>query len=214
MSNTRGGSDGAGSSAPAESASIRFFEQQFRRQIAARDYALNPFEVAALGHLKGDVLDLGCGLGNLALAAARRGARVTALDACAAAVENLRQLARTEGLAVEAMRRDLRAWRPEREWDGVACIGLLMFFAPADARAGIGAIRSAVRAGGVAVVNALVEGTTYFDMFDADAHCLFEEGELERAFDGWTLLASTRDTFAAPRGTVKRFETVIARRPA
>lgn len=201
-------------SAPADSASIRFFEQQFRRQIAARDYALNPFELAALGHLQGEVLDLGCGLGNLALAAARRGARVTAIDACASAVENLHQLARAEGLAVEAMQRDLRAWRPDREWDGVACIGLLMFFAPADARAGIAALRSAVRPGGVAIVNVLVAGTTYFDMFDADAHCLFEEGELERAFGGWALLASTRDTFPAPRKTLKRFETVIARRPA
>lgn len=201
------------SSAPADSASIRFFERQFRHQIAAGDYALNPFEVAALGHLKGDVVDLGCGLGNLARAAARRGARVTALDACASAVENLQQLARAEGLAVEAMQRDLRAWRPEREWDGVACIGLLMFFAPADARAGLGAVRSAVRPGGMAIVNVLVEGTTYFEMFDADAHCLFAEGELAHAFAGWTLVASTRDTFAAPRGTVKRFETVIARRP-
>ena len=213
MCSTRAASDGVGLSAPADSASVRFFDQQFRRQIAAGDYALNPFEVAALGHLQGEVLDLGCGLGNLALAAARRGARVTALDACASAVENLQQLARAEGLAVQATQRDLRTWQPERQWDGVACIGLLMFFAPVDARAGIAAVRSAVRPGGVAAVNVLVEGTTYFEMFDADAHCLFDPGELEHAFAGWALLASTRDAFAAPRGTLKRFETIIARRP-
>ena len=55
--------------------SIDFFDDQFRRQIGARDFSLNPFEHAALPFLKGRVLDLGCGLGNLAIAAARNGAR-------------------------------------------------------------------------------------------------------------------------------------------
>ena len=52
--------------------SIRFFDSQFHRQIEAGDYALNPFERAALPFLRDEVLDLGCGLGNLALAAARQ----------------------------------------------------------------------------------------------------------------------------------------------
>ena len=46
--------------------SVRFFETQFRRQLDGGDFALNPFERLALPYLKGDVLDLGCGLGNLA----------------------------------------------------------------------------------------------------------------------------------------------------
>ena len=195
-------------------ASIGFFERQFRRQIAAGEYALNPFEAAALPHMTGEVLDLGCGLGNLALAAARGGARVTAIDACAFAVENLRSLASVESLALDALQSDVRTWRPERQWDAVACIGLLMFFPPADARAGLAAVRRSVRAGGVAAVNVLVEGTTYLDMFDASGYCLFARGELARAFAGWTLLEARCDDFAAPGATVKRFETVVARRPA
>jgi tellurite methyltransferase len=200
--------------ASTENQSIRFFERQFRRQIAAGEYALNPFERMALEHLQGNVLDLGCGLGNLACAAARRGARVTALDAAAAAIGNLERVARAEGLEVKALQCDLRGWRPVLEWDAIACIGLLMFFPCAQARAVLGGIRSGVRAGGVAAVNVLVEGTTFLDMFDASGHCLFEAGELERAFAGWTLLAARRDDFPAPNGTVKRFETVVARRPA
>jgi tellurite methyltransferase len=55
--------------------SVGFFARQFERQIAAADYALNPFETCTLPHLRGRVLDLGCGLGNLSLAAARAGRR-------------------------------------------------------------------------------------------------------------------------------------------
>ena len=60
-----------------------------------------------------------------------------------------------------------------------------MFFPRGEARAGLVAVRDAVRPGGIAVVNVLVEGSTYLEMFDARGHCLFRRGELARAFDGW-----------------------------
>ena len=67
---------------------VAWFGAQFERQIASHDYKLNPFEERALPFLTGKVLDLGCGLGNLSLAAAARGAQVTAYDACENAVED------------------------------------------------------------------------------------------------------------------------------
>ena len=79
---------------------VAFFGAQFERQIAAHDYKLNPFEERALPWLSGKVLDLGCGLGNLALAAAARGAHVTAYDACENAVEDLAERALASGLDV------------------------------------------------------------------------------------------------------------------
>lgn len=51
--------------------SVRFFDTQFQRQINTSEFELNPFERLTLPYLAGDVLDLGCGLGNLAVAAAR-----------------------------------------------------------------------------------------------------------------------------------------------
>ncbi|MBK7081878.1 MAG: methyltransferase domain-containing protein [Betaproteobacteria bacterium] len=85
---------------------VDFFDRQFRRQIDAGEFALNPFEARALPHLRGRVLDLGCGLGNLALAAARRGCEVTALDASPAAIARLQAVARREALALVAAEAD------------------------------------------------------------------------------------------------------------
>ncbi len=193
---------------------MEFFEQQFRRQAAAGDYALNPFERAILAHLSGEVLDLGCGLGNLALAAAAAGCSVHALDASATAVADLARRARAAGANLRAEQADLRTFRAARAYDCVACIGLLMFFACPDAEAGLAEIARAVRPGGVAAVNVLIEGTTYLEMFDPSAYCLFAREALPKAFAGWQALRSAYEDFPAPGGTLKRFHTYVARRPA
>ncbi len=194
--------------------SVHFFARQFERQIAASDYALNPFETWTLPHLAGRVLELGCGLGNLSLAAARAGHEVDALDACAQAVDDLARRAAALALPVRAHQADLQQWRADRGWDSVVAIGLLMFFACDDARRVLGEIRRAVSPGGIAAVNVLIEGTTYLQMFEPDRHCLFPPAELRETFAGWTILLDRIDEFPAPGQSVKRFATVIARRPA
>jgi tellurite methyltransferase len=195
-------------------ASIRFFDAQFQRQIAAHDEQLNPFETAALPHLRGTVLDYGCGLGNLALAAARQGCSVTALDGSHAAIEHLRNVARRHALPVQAAEADLRTHRIDADFDTVVCIGLLMFFDCPTALRQLAALQAAVRAGGTAVVNLLTEGTSYLEMFAAEGHCLFAPGELRARFAGWEILHDERRSFEAPGGTVKVFETVMARKAA
>lgn len=193
--------------------SVDFFARQFERQIAAADYQLNPFETWTLPHLTGCVLDLGCGLGNLSLAAARAGCEVDAVDACAQAVDDLARRAHSMQLRLHAHCQDLAQWRAGREWDAVAAIGLLMFFDCGTARGLLREVRRAVRPGGIAAVNVLVEGTTYMAMFDPARHCLFAADELRRTFADWSLLLDRSDEFPAPAGFVKRFATVIARRP-
>jgi tellurite methyltransferase len=192
--------------------SIEFFARQFDRQIAERQYQLNPFEQWTLPHLAGRVLELGCGLGNLSIEAARAGHEVTAIDACPDAVKDLDRRAQAEGLPIRAVEADLAEWRATETYDTVVAIGLLMFFPCEAARAVLREIRLAVAPGGVAAVNVLIAGTTYMDMFDPDGHCLFPPHELEAAFADWKVLLSRIDDFPAPGETLKRFATVIARR--
>lgn len=195
-------------------ASVGFFDAQFRRQLKDSDLSLNPFEREALPFLRGTVLDFGCGLGNLAVAAARRGCSVVALDASHTAIEHLRRLARAESLPITAAEADLRDYEVRNDFDAVVCIGLLMFFDCPTAIAQLRQLQARVRPGGVAVVNVLVEGTTYLEMFDPSSHCLFARDEMRRHFEGWELLHCDEQDFPAANETTKSFVTVIARKPA
>ncbi|MBL8325367.1 MAG: class I SAM-dependent methyltransferase [Rubrivivax sp.] len=194
--------------------SVRFFDAQFRRQLRDADLALNPFERAALPHLRGHVLDAGCGLGNLAVAAAQAGCSVWALDASPAAIAHLAALAAAHGLPIRAEQADLRELDPSAAaFDAVVAIGLVMYFDCPTAHRQLGRLQAAVRPGGVAAINVLIEGTTFLDVFGGDPYCLFGRDALERAFEGWQVLEQRRDDFDAPDGRLKRFSTVIARRP-
>jgi tellurite methyltransferase len=190
--------------------SIEFFDRQFQRQAAAGDMALNPFEEAALPHLRGRVLDFGCGMGNLAIAAARRGCSVVALDASSTAISHLRQRASHESLAIEAVQADLRDYPLAGDFDAVVSIGLLMFFDCPSAFRVLANLQTCVREGGVAIINVMIEGTNYMDMFGPGGYCLFPRLELERRFAGWDILHSEFRDFAAPDQKVKSFATLMA----
>ena len=193
--------------------SIAFFDTQFRRQAEQGVCQLNPFEQQALPYLHGEVLDFGCGMGNLAFAAAAQGCTVTALDGSPAAIEHMRCRAAGQALALTPALADLRHYRIEDQYDTVVAIGLLMFFDCASALRVLAGLQAAVRPGGHAVVNVLVQGTTYLDMFDPQGHCLLPADALQTHFAGWHIVQHEHSEFDAPGGTRKCFATVIARKP-
>ena len=192
--------------------SIQFFDKQFAEQSHTGDCKLNPFELAAVPYLKGRVLDYGCGMGNLAFAAAERGCDVLALDASPAAIRHIQQRAAAEALPVHGVVADLRDYELDEDFDVVVSIGLLMFFDCPTAFRALANLQARVREGGVAVINVLVEGTTYLEMFDANSHCLFSRAEMETRFYGWSILHSEFSDFEAPCATKKAFTTLIARK--
>jgi tellurite methyltransferase len=194
-------------------ASIDFFDRQFRDQIAAQDFALNPFEKATLPYVQGRLLDLGCGLGNLAIAAARKGARVVAVDASLPAVVRIVRASLAENLGMAAVFSDIAAYPLVGEYDTVVAIGLLMFMPREPAHRLLSRMAHHVAPGGCAVVNVLIEGTTYMAMFDPKGYYLFARDELERHFAGWQIELSRHETFSAPGETRKEFATVVARKP-
>jgi tellurite methyltransferase len=193
--------------------SVDFFETQFQRQVRDREYALNPFEALALDYLKGSVLDLGSGIGNLTLEAGRRGHRVTAVDASPTAVARTNADATREKIPVRAIAADIGNWTIDAQYDTIVAIGLLMFFRRERALQLLRNVQDHVNPGGRAIINVLVEGTTYIGMFDADNYCLFAPDEIEERFNSWTILASRRQSFPAPGETRKEFSTVIAEKP-
>jgi len=193
--------------------SVRFFDTQFQRQVNAGEFDLNPFERLALPYLRGEVLDLGCGLGNLALAAARAGCSVAALDGSPTGIARLRETAARLALSVAAHEADLGHWAGDRDYDSLVAIGLLMFFPRERAESLLADIVAHVRAGGVVALNVLIEGTTFLGMFEPGHYHLFAPGALKAALPGWDVLAESEDRFPAPGDTVKVFETVIARKP-
>jgi len=192
--------------------SVDFFDKHFSEQVLHKQYELNPFELLTLPYVAGDVLDFGCGLGNLSIAAAEAGCHVLALDASPTAITHLQGVASERGLPITAIEADLCSYRVDAYFDTVVSIGLLMFFDHATALAQLAQMRDNVRPGGILSVNVLIEGTTFLDMFDPACYCLFRTHELKEALAEWDILAEAFHDFEAPQSTLKRFVTVIARR--
>jgi len=191
--------------------SVTFFDAQFQKQVASSDYALNPFEKAALPYLRGRVLDFGCGLGNLSIEAARRGMEVLAVDASPAAIERIRKTAQAERLKLEGIEADVESYVIPGKFDTIVAIGLFMFFRRETALALLARTQEHVADNGLAIVNVLIEGTTFMGLFEPGNYYLFGKDELLERFKGWKVLYHSHDSFDAPGNTTKQFATIVAR---
>ena len=122
-------------------------------------------------------------------------------------------MAASEGLPIQAELVDLTSYRISDEFDAIVSIGLLMFMERFQAHEILKDIQSHIVPGGCAIINVLIEGTTYLDMFDPVRYYLFGQSELQDQFTGWDLLESRYDSFEAPGPSIKKFATIVARKP-
>ena len=192
--------------------SVTFFDSQFQKQVAGNDFELNPFEKAVLPFVRGRVLDLGCGLGNLSIEAARRGEDVVAIDASSVAIERIQKAALEENLRVKPVLANIASYSITGTFDTIVVIGLLMFFRRENALELLSDIQEHVAEHGLAIINVLTEGTTYMGMFDPGGYYLFGRDELQERFKGWDILLYSHDSFDAPGNTKKEFSTIVAQK--
>ncbi|HEY1305765.1 MAG TPA: class I SAM-dependent methyltransferase [Vicinamibacterales bacterium] len=129
-----------------------------RRRLALQASILNPFSEELLrraGLSAGlRVLDIGCGVGELSMVAARlvgRSGRVTGIDIDEGALAIAAARAREQGLdhIIDFARGDICAYRTDTSYDAV--IGRHILIHTPDPRLVIGTVHSLLKSGGVAV---------------------------------------------------------------
>jgi SAM-dependent methyltransferase len=160
-----------------------------------------PFVVAALKRVAElhpsvprTALDVACGGGRHAIALARAGLDVLAVDASDVALDLTMRRAGRESCAVRAMRRDLDEGLPRGRFGVVLCTRFL------DRRLWP-ALREAAAPGGLLVFQTFVAGRSGM----SERFCLRED-ELRRELAGFEMLAFERDP---ERG----LDSAVARRP-
>lgn len=100
------------------------------------------------------VLDIMCGYGRHALALAKHHIKVTAVDNLAYYIDEIKEIAETENLPVQAIQASVIAYQPAKEFDLALCMGnSLNFFNAADTVKILSAIASGLKKGGHLFIN-------------------------------------------------------------
>jgi SAM-dependent methyltransferase len=151
--------------------------------------------IALTGCESGALLDMACGPGRHALAFARRGFRVTGVDATAFLLDKARERAKAEGLEVEWVESDMRGFVRPASYDlSTNLFTSFGFFEdPADNLAVLEHAHESLRPGGTLVLDVLGKEVLArkFQAMDAQES---PSGELivqrRRVFDDWTRIST------------------------
>ena len=139
------------------------------REYNARLAAFLPDLLARAGETPRTVLDVACGVGDLAVGLAQRGYEVTGVDLAPAMVAIAREKARAQDVSVAFDVADIRDLPYREAFDLVLCFGdsLNYMLTPADVRKALTAMFRALRLGGLAIFDLLTASA--IETFYADA---------------------------------------------
>lgn len=118
-------------------------------------------EVSAVLKFKksGSALDLGCGIGRHSLFLAKKGFRVTAVDASSGPLIALKELARLQKLPIKIVHTDAVAYKPTKKFD-VILLNMVLHFLPRKEQPKLlHAMQTATSKGGLNVVSSYTNKT-------------------------------------------------------
>ena len=154
-----------------------------------------------------NVLDLMCGYGRHALALARKGINVTAIDNLAHYINEIKQIAEKESLPLSAQLFDVMQFQPEDQYDLIMCMGnSVCFFNKEDSEKLYSRISSVLKQGGKFIFNSWMIAEIAIIQFKEKAWTYV--GEIKFLSDSKYLFHPSRieaeSIFIAPDGTTER----------
>lgn len=157
------------------------------------------------------VLDIMCGYGRHAIALAKKGIDVTAVDNLDAYITEIKSIAAEENLPIIAIKSDVIGYKANDQYDLVLCMGnSLNFFNAEDAHRLLANIHSHIRPGGHLLINTW--SLTEIAVKSFTAKSWTDVGELKYISDSQYLFHPTRiesdSIFLAPDGTMEKKKAI------